>query len=49
MMEDFELADRFASLEAEQQEWLNDKKAQEEYRLYLLERDLEELYNEIGD
>lgn len=49
MMEDFELADRIARLDAEYQDWLNDAAAQEEYRLYLLERDLEEMHNEIGD
>jgi hypothetical protein len=48
-MENFDLAERMARLEAEHQDWLNDKQAQEEYRLYLLERDLEEMHNEIGD
>jgi hypothetical protein len=34
-MEDFELSDRIARLEAEHQEWLNDSAAQAEYREYL--------------
>jgi len=49
-MEEFELAERMARLEAEQQEWLNDKRAQEEYKAYLLNRAIEEMRNlEIGD
>jgi len=50
VMEEFELAERMARLEAEQQEWLNDKRAQEEYKAYLLNRAIEEMRNlEIGD
>ena len=49
-MENFELEDRMTRLEAEHQEWLNDKKAQEEYKAYLLNRAIEEMRNlEIGD
>jgi hypothetical protein len=49
-MEDFELEDRAARLEAEHQDWLNDKKAQQEYKMYLLNRAIEEMRNlEIGD